>query len=65
MPQPTLIALIAYSLTGDEHRFLEAGCDEYYSKPIKKEILESTLQDNKWKEDEQMTIRQGTWLNLK
>lgn len=42
-PNLPIIAVTAYSLTGDEHRFMEAGCDEYYSKPIKEEILDKLI----------------------
>lgn len=42
-PNLPIIAVTTYSLTGDEHRFLEAGCDEYYSKPIKEEILDKLI----------------------
>lgn len=34
-----VIAVTAHALTGDEHRILQAGCDDYISKPLKKETL--------------------------
>lgn len=34
-----IIATTAYAQTGDEHYFLEAGCNDYLPKPIKKEKL--------------------------
>lgn len=41
-----IIAQTAYALMGDKHRALEAGCNDYLSKPIKKEDLSKTI--NKW-----------------
>ncbi|MHC1736685.1 MAG: PAS domain S-box protein [Ignavibacteriaceae bacterium] len=38
-PDLPIIATTAYAQTGDEDRFLEAGCTDYIPKPIKKEIL--------------------------
>lgn len=34
-----IVALTAYALAGDKERFLEAGCDEYISKPMSKKEL--------------------------
>jgi PAS domain S-box-containing protein len=41
-----IIAQTAYALMGDKHRALEAGCNDYLAKPIKKEDLSITI--SKW-----------------
>jgi two-component system, cell cycle response regulator DivK len=34
-----IIAITAYAFTGDEKVAMDAGCDEYLTKPVKKELL--------------------------
>lgn len=38
-----IIATTAFAQSGDEHRFLEAGCTDYITKPIKKDKLLTLL----------------------
>ena len=37
--QPPIVAMTAYSLPGDQERFMEAGLDDYLSKPIRPEVM--------------------------
>jgi CheY-like chemotaxis protein len=39
-----IIAQTAYALTGDREMTIDAGCDDYISKPIRKELLFELLQ---------------------
>ncbi len=43
LPELPIIATTAYAQTGDENRFLAAGCNGYLSKPIKKANLVALL----------------------
>lgn len=43
-PNIPIIATTAYAQTGDEQRFLAAGCNGYLPKPIKKDLLLQIIQ---------------------
>lgn len=40
-----IIAQTAYTLTGDREKAIEAGCNDYISKPIKKDQLIALIQN--------------------
>jgi PAS domain S-box-containing protein len=41
---PKIIAITAYALKGDREKFIEAGMDDYISKPVQKEDLAEVLE---------------------
>ncbi len=42
-PELPVIAQTAYSTTADENKAIAAGCDDFISKPISKEVLVSKI----------------------
>ncbi len=42
-PELPIIAQTAYALSSDKHKAMEAGCDDYLTKPVKKQDLLATL----------------------
>jgi CheY-like chemotaxis protein len=51
-----IIAVTANAMVGDDEKCLEAGCDDYMSKPLQKEDLAAVL-------DKYATLRQGSGMS--
>lgn len=43
-PDIPIIAQTAYALSGDRQKAIDAGCNAYISKPIRKDVLMQTIQ---------------------
>jgi CheY-like chemotaxis protein len=43
-PDLPIIAITAYAMTGDEHKAISAGCDDYLAKPISMKALVAKLE---------------------
>jgi signal transduction histidine kinase/CheY-like chemotaxis protein len=44
MPDLPIIAQTAYAIAGDKEKSLEAGCDDYISKPIKRQLFYNIIE---------------------
>ena len=43
-PDLPIVAQTAYAMDGDENKAIEEGCNDYISKPIKKDLLLEKLE---------------------
>jgi CheY-like chemotaxis protein len=50
LPEMPIIALTAYSTEVDKNKAISAGCNDFISKPIKKDILISKMEDQLYSE---------------
>ncbi|MBU1011284.1 MAG: PAS domain S-box protein [Bacteroidetes bacterium] len=44
MPDLKVVAITAYAMSGDEHRALAAGCDDYIAKPVALKTLKAKIE---------------------